>query len=242
MEMDGWNITSIGSICYSKWQVCYKIAPIERYVGFPLDNVANYSIYQFENLRWLLNEDFSQIKLDDLEIYNRISGRRMDTGEFKEYHGYKYVGPELKKDILLSHFFDAAAGNCNDYISFEDGWSRWNHKVSSFMGKLSDPSCKLMMVSIRMQEDSRLDRDYLAVSGKRLCDFMSERFGRSPENTRMFSIIVTAGVNEDVIDESSGMFMQIAMPDEPEEKDMLFWQRKVMDRYAKSLKKVIDSL
>ena len=221
------NIMAIGSICQGKWWIAMKSGC--EYVPFPLDNVSNTSIFQLENVRMLLEKRFKQIRPDVLEYMER-KGSRIFDGKHVEYHGFKYIGDELHQELLLSHFLDTGSGDT--YLSEEDAWKRWNHKIDRTMAALNDSTTPLNLVSYRREDgDGYYKRDYLARSARRLVQLIKARRGH---NFKLISLL-EAPVEKEIVEVKEEHFVQIAFPN-LQQRGKGFWERSEEPRHLEALK------
>ena len=210
------NVMSIGSICQCKWWLCVPLKT-HNYIPFPLDNVQNVSLYQLENVKALLHQNFRQIKPDVL-MYREVKGARLVDGKNVVYRGYDYVGDELTKPFILGHFLDTNAGDT--WLTEEEAWKRWQHKVNRTFTALRDKDTPLTIVNLRREDDNYFKRDYLARSGMRLAQFIK---GVRKENFRIIQLIEAAApdVKKEAEDD---FFVQYVVPAEDNLKKP-FWQR-----------------
>ena len=221
------NVLAIGSICMCKWWLAMKSGCI--YVPFPLDNVKDTSVYQFENVRMLIQQRFKQIRPDVLE-YTEVKGSRLFDGKQVEYHGFKYIGDELHQPLWLSHFYDTGAGDA--WLSDEEAWKRWDHKVDRTMAAINDSDTPLNIVSYRRDDtDGYYKRDYLARSARRLAQLIKDRRGHS---FKLISLI-EAPVEKETTEVDEEHFTQIVFP-AGSQRGKSFWERQEIPRHLEALK------
>ena len=232
-----WKITSIGAVCANRWSICMNSG--FDYIGSPVDNVDNQTKHQFENIIRLMKSSFSIISRDRLDVleYNVLHNhKRIDLGVYKTFYGYNYIGDELYKPFILTHFFDS---NEKDRESFESGWSRWEHKAASFMDYIQDQGKKIIMVNLRVFEELEDERRQILKTALEFEDFLKSEYGRSAENTVIVNYIITMadGIS---FDHDDPMFCQIVVPEDPNEINLKFWERSSnFDKYVNILKDVV---
>ena len=198
-------ITSIGSVCFNRWNVCRPTGL--TYISSPFDNILNNGIRQFDNILALLKEDYRQLEEAESLEYQETQGTRID-GQNAEYHGYKYIGQKLGKEFILAHFFDGQ--KVNTYLPEDEAWRRWHHKCEAF-GRALDGGEKLALVSIRLEDDKERERNQLWGGLLKLADYIKERYRRDEGNTRIISLIAT-DVEEVLIEFKEPMAEQILIP------------------------------
>lgn len=225
-------ITSIGSVCFCKWQVC-KPTGLD-YLHCPLDNAQNNGVKQFDNILELLKQGYKQIEPSALE-YREHKGARLDNGKMTEYHGYKYIGDELSPEFILPHFFDD--NQVMMYLTEEEAWGRWSHKCEVFEDALKSRE-DLALVSLRLEDDAPEARAYLWESLMRLEEYVKTKYGRTEDDTRVLSLIATDV--EDVKTEfQTPMAVQILIPS-GEELGLPYWKRAHRDIYKDVVLKNLD--
>lgn len=210
------NVISIGSICQAKWWLAMRLEN-HKYVPFPLDNVQNCSLYQLENVRELLRQNFRQIRPDVL-LYREVKGSRLADGKNVIYRGYSYVGDELTSPLILGHFLDTNGGDT--WLTEEEAWKRWNHKVDRTFVALRDKDTPLTLVNLRREDDNFFKRDYLCRSASRLVQFIK---GLRKDNFKVVQLI-EAIVPEVKKEAENDNFVQYVIPAGDNAKKE-FWQR-----------------
>lgn len=227
-----WEITSIGALCANKWRVCLKTG--FEYVPCLFENIKNTSVHQFENMVKLIEGGFEMISVDHLSDWQekRTVAYRIDVEKMSEYRGYVYVGNELAKPFSMPHFFDTKE---LDFLSFDEGWARWDHKVHSFNELLSDLSRKLILVNLRVTEDLPDERKTLAEGARIFTSMLRNKYGRSENDTLVVNEIVCL-VNKTEIEVDEPMLLQFTLPDRDDEINVKYFKRDWNDRrYADSL-------
>lgn len=230
-KMNETVVTSIGAICYAKWNIALKL-PAE-YATSPFDNIENHGLHQFKNILSLLQEDFSQIDWRDMK-YIEHESRRID-GEFAIFKGYDYIGDKLEKPFKLPHFFDN--------IEPENAWKRWRHKCESFKKLLADHSKNIIMVSARLNTGEDADdiekRKVLSNEASSLMEWICDAYGRSPDNCRLISIISVDDVEDTIIEQDSKFIRQVAVPAK-EEAGIPYWNRRPRKEYVEMAVEILD--
>lgn len=225
-------VSSIGSVCFTKWNVAQNLGI--PYISSPFDNLENISQWQFTNIVELLAKDFKQICEADLE-YREHQSKRIVDGKVATFRGYNYIGRQLMQPFVLPHFFDVL-------LSKEDAWKRWRHKCESFQTTLGDTSKKLLLLSLRLnsgvQEDTPARREYIARDAWAFMIYLRGKFGRTPENCRLLSIIVSSDVDDTIIEYDDSSFRQVVVP-AGEEANVPFWDRKSRQDYINLAKEYI---
>lgn len=233
-----WKVTSIGSICFCKWNVCMKLDV--PYISSPFDNVQNLSAYQFENIRELIQLDYAQVEAGMLEKRYQV-GKRIADGKQVMYKGYKYVGQELSKEFILAHFFDDARPNV--WLDYDAAWRRWWHKCGTLRTALSDVGNGLLLVSLRLnsgqENDTPYRRDYLARSLRRLARLLRERYERTPKDCRILSIVVSPDAAKTIVETDEPFFRQVVVPS-GSEASVPYWERKPRQEYIDIAKQYIS--
>ena len=216
-----WKITSIGAMCASKWSICLKTG--FDYLASPLDNVENKTLYQFENIIKLMKCWFSIVSRDKIDCLKErnVCGQRIDLGVKKAFYGYDYIGDELHKPFILTHFFDDSKGGKE---SFENGWSRFEHKVNKFMDFIRDRENKIIMFNLRVFDDLKEERKQIMESSVEFMKFLKNEYERSHENTLVVNYIITMA-NAISIDYDDPMLCQIVIPESPDELNVPYYER-----------------
>lgn len=234
-----WKVTSIGSICFCKWNICMKLDV--PYISSPFDNVQNLSVYQFENIREMIQMDYSQIETGMLEKRYQV-GKRIADGKQVMYKGYKYVGQELAREFILAHFFDDARPNV--WLDYDEAWRRWWHKCGNLRTALSDRANGLLLVSLRLnsggENDTPYRRDYLARSLRRLARLFRDRYERTPKDCHIISLVTSSDVTKTIVEADEPFFRQVVVPSGPET-NMPYWERKPRQEYIDIVKQYMES-
>ena len=221
-------ITSIGSVCFTKWQVCNATGL--EYLHCPLDNIQNNGIRQFDNILALLKEGYRQVEGTALE-YREHAGTRLD-GQAAEYHGYRYIGDQLSHEFILAHFFDG--NKIKTYLSEDEAWSRWHHKCQVF-GEALESGEELALVSLRLEDDDAEARAYLWHSLLKLAEYIRLAYNRDETNTHLISLIAT-DAQEVTTEHQTPMAAQILIPS-AEEKGTPYYKRQYRDEYKDAVLK-----
>lgn len=229
-------VTSIGSVCFTKWNICQKLGV--KYLSSPFDNAENVSQWQFTNIVEMLAADFAQITEADLE-YREHRSKRIVDGKVATFRGYTYIGKRLMRPFVLPHFFDL--------IEKEEAWNRWRHKCEAFQAALRDTSQRLVLVSIRLntgdQEDTPDRRKYLISDACRLMDYLYGEYGRTSNDCCLLSIIAARDVEAAAIEVQVDYprFRQVVVP-AGDEADTPYWDRKPRQEYIDLAKQYIAEL
>lgn len=227
-------VSSLGSICFAKWNVCEQLGI--PYLSSPFDNLENRSQWQFTNIVEMLAADFAQITEADLE-YREHQSKRIVDGKVATFRGYNYIGKRLMRPFVLPHFFDL--------VDKEDGWNRWRHKCGAFQEALRDTSKRLLLVSLRLnsgdQEDTPERRKYLIGDALRLMDYIYGEYGRSSKNCSLLSIVAARDVEAAAIEAQADYprFRQVVVP-AGDEADTPYWNRKPRQAYIDIVKQYIS--
>ena len=223
--------TSVGSVCFAKWNIAMRLGI--PYVSSPFDNAENISQWQFTNIVELIGKDFKQINEADLE-YREHQSKRILDGKMAMFKGYNYIGRQLMQPFILPHFFDE--------IKKEEAWDRWRHKCNSFQATLCDTSKTLLLISLRLnsgiQEDTPERRKYIARDAWAFMIYLNGKYGRKPENCRLISIIAASDVEETTIEYYDSFFRQVVVP-AGDEADVPFWNRQPRQEYINLAKEYI---
>ena len=231
-EMNDIFVSSLGSVCFAKWNVCEQLGV--KYLSSPFDNLENISQWQFTNIVELLAKGFKQICESDLE-YREHQSRRIVDGKVATFRGYTYIGRQLMQPFRLPHFFDVLLGK-------EDAWNRWRHKCGAFQAALCDTSKKLLLLSLRLNSGVQLDtperREYIARDAWALMIYLKGKYGRTPDNCRLLSIIVADDVDETIIEYDEKSFRQVVVS-AGDEADTPYWDRKPREEYINIAKQYL---
>ena len=228
------EVASLGSICFTRWNILNKLD--EPYLSSPFDNIENLSQWQFDNIVEMMHEDYRQICPDDL-TYREHEGQDLDdNGNSKVFKGYTYTGKRLIQPIIFAHFFDKVE-------SHQAGWDRWHHKCQVFKDALNDCSRRLLLLSLRLNRGDRRDdpdrRNYIGRSLKHLSMYLEDAFHRTPDNTRVLSIIAAGDVGSTAIELEAPMYRQVIVPSGNEE-PIGYWDRKPRQDYIDITKHYIE--